>query len=168
MSAIKWDDPCGIVGNHSFGTHRYVYGEFGPFHIHAHAHELDGAGWQAWRKDGMYFVLSASLKGQTYTLDETKDSVESTLHEMRDLLNEHFGPVLRWTRDAAYPSMRVAKLEKWRLVVEEHSKWWELFVGDPGNLTRVAWDKASDPDAAQLAAEAALRSLGVVFRKENE
>ena len=102
------------------------------------------------------------------TFDHAKELAESKLREMHDALVKHFAPVLRWTRSAEYPSLRIATLGQWRLVVEEHSKWWELFVGEPGNLTRVAWDKASDPDAAQLAAETALRALGVVFRVEQQ
>lgn len=104
------------------------------------------------------------------TLDEAKAAAEQALREMHDALAAHLAPVLRWELFRV-KSLRehVATFNRYRLEAGE-TGWWELlFLSKSGAVIECAdHGRTADGPSARRAAEAALRSLGVVFRTEGE
>lgn len=99
------------------------------------------------------------------SVDAAKAAAEQALREMHDALTEHFAPVLRWWSE--YMGS-VDGLEHWALEIGQQSDdrwWWTTTLGDA--VADDGGDCATAPEARR-AAEAALRSLGVVFRTEGE
>lgn len=95
-------------------------------------------------------------------LDEAKADAEQALRKMYDALSKHFAPVLRWYRCGDQCD---AEVDDWMLLACSGS--WVIKHEFGARVT-------SDPSCSLTseqscrAAEAALRSLGVVFRTEGE
>lgn len=107
-------------------------------------------------------------RGSATDVDHAKQLAEGKLREIRDALNEHFAPVLRWEEHATDSTLSVGP---W-LARAKASGWFLYLHGF--ELNRGAGDATehADPRAAHMAnrraAEVALRALGVVFRTEGE
>ena len=141
-----------------FGTHRYVHGEIGPFAVDAQA-SPNGAVWSAWHQGGLRVVLMVSMIDRAYTLEEIQNDVEPRLRKLHDDLTAHFAPVLRWERDMH----SVAYLGPWML--EADSEEWSVRAN---GVVVASGERCTTRESNRLAAEAALRRLGVVFRTEGE
>lgn len=107
-------------------------------------------------------------EGDADSLDQAKGIAEAKLLDIRDALNAHFAPVLRW--EDIHPSLSTAHLDGWTIDVTNGG--WYLFVRceDGRRLVRhaVTIDEGLRRAERKRAAEAALRALGVVFRTEGE
>jgi len=106
---------------------------------------------------------------ETESVDAAKAAAEQALREMHDALVAHFAPVLRWTA-AIGGAGSVASVGGWMLtasagcwslrnmaMLEERDLSWLSPVGYSG-----------DEAQARRDVEAALRSIGVVFRTEGD
>lgn len=97
---------------------------------------------------------------QAASFEDAQRKAERALRQMRDDLNQHFGPLLRWDSGEA------KLLDCWRLRVWQwrDGSWvWSLWFLE--TQADGAYDVPSESDGRR-AAEAALRSRGVVFRVE--
>lgn len=115
--------------------------------------------------EGWWYSCGASDEG-TSSLDEAKDNAESKLREMLNDLQQHFAPVLRWVSNGDGES--IATIGPWTLTADRGG--WTVSAETERNGSQyVASGRGcSERIEHQRAAEAALRSLGVVFRVGGE
>lgn len=98
------------------------------------------------------------------SIDAAKAAAEQALREMHDALSQHFAPMLRWSDCMG----SVDGLEHWALEIGQQpdDRWW--WITSLGDAAADDGGNCASADDARRAAEAALRSLGVVFRTEGE
>jgi hypothetical protein len=95
-------------------------------------------------------------------LDAAKTAAEQALREMHDALSQHFASMLRWSRDAC-PTARV---DNWSASTD--GRVWMIWHPSVNGPVMIERGPCETIDGGKRAAEAALRSLGVVFRTEGE
>ena len=96
------------------------------------------------------------------SIDAAKTAAEQALREMHGALAAHFAPVLRWSRDAC-PTARVGN---WSASTD--GRVWMIWHPSVNGPVMIERGPCETIDGGKRAAEAALRSLGVVFRTEGE
>ncbi len=106
-------------------------------------------------------VVAHSHRQDCATVDEAKIAVESYLRQMLASLRALLDPPLRWSNRGGM--WTVADLGKWQL--RATAGYWRVNVN---GSTDVASGFAVTEAEARLAAEGALRDLGVAFRKVDD
>lgn len=102
------------------------------------------------------------------SLEDAQQRAESEIRKAYEALAAHYAPVLRWEMFRLRSSQEhVATFNRYRLEAGENGCWELLVLSKSGAVMWCADNgRAADGPSARLAAENALRDLGVVFRVE--